>query len=265
MIDGGVRIRVPVAEVAGEASRAVFLRVGLLLEVGWLPLLILLAASILPQLGLVYLAPKPTPGALAVLPDVIATAVAVLCLCAFAVRWAQIAAPGADAVSGIPFWLVWWRFIIVTLPLTLSSAVDLILSPATEPTAASIAAMPPSAHAVLVLTIIVVDILPWLLMARVALLLPAAARGQTLGLAVGWRLMQGNSWRLVGAVCLACLPLVMLSQLTLSGLGSSADDPVLGAILLRGLIETLENVILTALAISIASGFYRRIAILSRI
>ena len=55
MADASLRIMVPVAEVAVEAYRAVFGRLGLWFDLAWLPLLMLLAAALLPGYLRLYL------------------------------------------------------------------------------------------------------------------------------------------------------------------------------------------------------------------
>jgi hypothetical protein len=260
MADGFARVRVPVVEVAGEASRAVFLRLGLGLELGWRPLLLLLAAAILPRLA----ALRWLPDAGNLLPDAIETLATTLCLTAFAVNWAQVATSGAD--PGPPagsFAAMWGRVIVATLPLTLAAAAYLALPDGPDLATTPIDALTPDARLFLFAKA-GFGVVVWLVMARSALLLPAIARGRPLGWGEAWRMMHGNSWRLVGAAALACVPIILAAQFLLSLAEGGVDHPTRGSILFEGLVNTLLGFVLTALALSAAAGFYRRIVILGR-
>ncbi|HKT19898.1 MAG TPA: hypothetical protein VJR47_17735 [Stellaceae bacterium] len=257
------RVLVPIAEVAAFAYRAVFTRLGLLLELAWIPLLAMLAATLLPGYLQFYLGWHMLPawqgdGYGLGLADLIEVAAGLLCLNAFAVRWhqAMLFAGEGLAPPGV-FSRAWLRFIAYTLLLYLVSAVVLavlLLASANEDAAPYLAPI-----AGLAITFI------WAGMVRCSLLFPAAAFGNPLGLGGAWRAMRGNSWRLLGCGIIACAPAMLIVIVLLSGLSaelqldqSKATVP-LGFFILRGVIETCMNFVIVALGASVLSTFYRRI------
>jgi len=257
------RVLVPIAEVAAQAYRAVFARLGLLLELAWIPLLVMLAATLLPGYLQFYLGWSVLPAwqgdsyGLG-LEDLIEVAAGLLCLNAFAVRWHQAMLFGGEGKTppGL-FPRAWLRFILYTLLLYLVSALVLaavLLASADEDVAPYLAPI-----AGLAITFI------WAGMVRCSLLFPAAAFGNPLGLGGAWRAMRGNSWRLLGCGIIACAPAMLIVIVLLSGLSTELQlDPSgapvpLGFFILRGVIETCMNFVIVALGASVLSTFYRRI------
>src|SRR5215469_2727723 len=118
--------RVPIAEVAAEAYRSVFGRLGLLLDRTWLPLLVLLAATLLPGYLHLYLGVRSRlldwqdPAFGFGTDDAIEAAAGLVCLSAVAVRWHQTMLFGGEgnAPAGL-FPSAWARFLLYTLVLYL--------------------------------------------------------------------------------------------------------------------------------------------------
>ena len=254
--------RVAVGAVVRFAYRNVFGRVGLILELGWIMLLILLAASILPPLLL--------PGAIGGDPlklgplDYAQAAVTLLALSAFAVRWHQLILLGDPRRQPSALFLgAWLRFLIYGCILyAVLGAILAVTLLTAQPLIASTAAKALAATAALILC--------WLALlaaARSALLFPAAACGKPLGLAGAWRLMGGNTWRLVAATILATLPLkaatVAVITILVAAIRPPGSDhlvtPPMGFAILIGVIGTLANTLLAALGASVLSGFYREL------
>ncbi|HEX4113903.1 MAG TPA: hypothetical protein VH020_15330, partial [Stellaceae bacterium] len=112
----------------------------------------------------------------------------------------------------------------------------------------------------------------WVLLlvtARCSLVLPAAARGQPIGLGTAWRLMRGNTWRLIWASLLAALPLKIVALaltatiVTLvlpAGADYVAEPPPAGFVILTGVIAAVSDILMAALGASILAGFYRELA-----
>jgi hypothetical protein len=262
MADAETRVIVPVAEVAAEAYRAVFGRLGLLLDLAWLPLLIMLAAALLPGYLHFYLGwnglPRWHNDAVSFnTEDLIQALAGLLCLNAFAVRWHQaMLFPGERATPGGIFLGAWARFLFYTLLLYLVSACLLAaLLFADAETAPTYVAPVAGLLATLV----------WVGAMRCCLLFPAAAVGKPLGIAPAWRAMRGNSWRLLGCGFIACTPVLLILVLILSGvftalhLDQLSDNMPLGFFILRGVIETCTNFVVVALGAAVLSSFYRRI------
>jgi hypothetical protein len=264
MADVGTRVIVPVAVVAVEAYRAVFGRIAMLFDVAWLPLLVMLAASLLPGYLTTYLGWFTLPswqgdavglGA----GDLVEAVAGLFCLNAFAVRWHQrMLFSGEREPPKALFFAAWMRFLGYTFLLYIVSAVlmtALVVAGADGAPAyiAPIAGMAAS--------------LVWVGTMRCALLFPAAAYGKPLSLAAAWRIARGNTWRLFGCGIVACLPVIMALVLILSGifaglhLDQAPDKLPLGFFILRGLIGTCANFIVVALGASVLSGFYRRIVL----
>jgi hypothetical protein len=259
----GPRVLVPIAQVAAEAYRAVFGRLGLLLDLAWLPLLAMLAATLGPGYLHFYLGWHAMPswdgdrygfGA----EELIEALTGLFCLNAFALRWhqAMLFSPERGAPQR-PFLGAWLRFLLYTLLLYLVSAgvlAALIVASAQGEAASYLA---PAAG--LAMTFI------WVGMVRFTLLFPAAAFGHALGFRAAWRAMRGNSWRLLGCGIVACAPVMFVVMLFLSAvstglrLDQSVDIVPLGFFILRGVIETCTNFVIVALGASVLSIFYRRI------
>lgn len=261
-------IKVPVGEVVIAAYRSVFGRFGLVLELGWLPLLLMLAAWLLADLAPRYLAPwTETPPAAPPfdLGAPIEAVAGVLCLTAFSLRWHLLMLLG-DAYA-LPRRVVawaWLRFIGYT---ALVCAAGTALFFATGLTGAE--ADGPGTLARRVAAALLATAL-CLVTARLALLFPAAARGMPLGLGEAWRAMRGNGWRLAGATLMAVAPIVLVTVvlvaqlLSAARLGPAEDlvaDPPLGLVLLNDVVVAVLGFVLTALAASILSDFYRRVVL----
>jgi hypothetical protein len=251
-----------VGEVMVEAFRGVFGQLSLLLDVAWFPLLVLLAADILPgylhsyghipwpvwrgdQLGLT-------------LENVIEAVAGLLCLTAFAVRWYQVALFTAanPAPAGL-FLGAWLRFVLYTLLLYLIAAL-LIL--------AMLLADRDGVPDYVALLTGAAMMAAWLAPVRCMLLFPAAAAGKPLSIAAAWRSLGGNTWRLFVAVMLVTIPVVFVTAMVVSAFfagfhieayGDKA--PPLGFFLLRGVLSTCGNVLVVALCASAIAGFYRRL------
>lgn len=270
MEPGATHIKVPVAAVVVAAWRAVFGRLGMVLELGWLALLLMLAALLLPVLTLRYLAPADFAAAngpgLVAGEAILDAAVALFALNAFAVRWHRLMLTGSGRTMPPRLFAgAWLRFILYSLAfyaagIGFAAAVwysGIAAPDATGTLAASANAAAAAAAAALLLA-----------MARAALLFPAAALGMPLALGAAWRAMRGNTWRLLLASVAAALPIVLatgvfLSQLLAAAHLDAADalsgDPPLGFVLLSGVMEVVLRLILMALGASILSDFYRRI------
>lgn len=276
MRDGGKRPGIPLFEVVALAYRRVFGHLGLLLELGWLPLLIVLALSIVPDLilgGSADAAPGVT------LLDLVEVSVALVCLTAFAVRWHQamlFVPPGAPPRGLFP--RAWGRFLLYTIiPYVilfgiLATLILLGAGAGFEGTGnlGGAADVPSPAVAIAAGLLTVVILLLWLAAARLALLFPASAYGAGLSWRDAWRLMRGNTWRLLGCFALASMPFMLAVVVVLGSLISVAEigadgtliaEPGLGFLLLRGIVNTLANFILVALGATILSEFYRRIVL----
>jgi hypothetical protein len=259
-------VRVPVADVVFAAFRSVFGRLGLVLELGWLPLLIILAALLLPDLAGRYLvAGGPASASTDFdIGDLIQETVVALCLSAFALRWYRLVLlADPRALPRRIFAGVWVRFMAYTV------SVGVLVGALT---AAMVLAIPAAddSGAVAVATRTLVGVAATAVslgIARMSLLFPAAAYGAPLGLGAAWRAMRGNSWRLVGANVMAVMPIVLFVNLLVSLLAGAhllspdelADNPPLGLILLDGVVIAVLSLIMAALGASILSEFYRRI------
>jgi len=280
MADSAAFVRVPVAEVAAEAYRGVFGRMGLFLDLAAVPLLLLLAASLVPGYVLDHWLPAESlagwgrGGDLDIgLTDIIAALVAVPCLNAFAVRWHHVVLfAGERALPRGLFRRAFGRFLLYTL-LIYVTATGLILGAAAIAASGGLAGeadLPAPFAAAATAALMLLAALIWFATLRCSLLFPAAAYGRPLRLGSAWRTLRGNSWRLVGCALLACAPFILtvvflfnafLAALHLDAASALATRPPLGLFILRGLVNTLSNFILVALAASVLSGFYRRLAL----
>jgi hypothetical protein len=268
----GTRIKVPVAEIMVEAYRGVFGQLNLLLEIAWLPLLLLLAAAILPGYLHLYrgLIPLPTwrgdRFGLSV-ENLIEAVTGLLCLTAFAVCWYQVtlftntrSAPaltnGRSAPTGI-FLAAWLRFLAYTLLLYLIAAALIIVLLLSDQDGV------PDVVGIIVGAAMMAA---WLVPIRCMLLFPAAAVGKPLSIAAAWRGLAGNTWRLFATVMLVSIPVVFITAMIVSAffagfhIDASGDQlPPLGFFLLRAVLSTCGNVLVVALSASVIAGFYRRL------
>lgn len=263
MADAGARIKVPVAEVMVEAYRGVFGRLSLLLDLAWLPLLILLAAAILPGYLRLYEGLPGLPGWAGdvyglSLENLVEALVGLLCLSAFAVRWYQslLFREGQRVPEGI-FLGAWLRFLAYMLLLYLIAAVLLTGLVLADAEGAPPFVAPLAGAAMFV---------AWLAPVRCSLLFPAAAIGKPLSIAEAWQTLGGNTWRLFATVMLVSVPAVFVVAMILSaffagfqldGLGDT--PPPLGFFLLRGVIGSCADFLVVALGAAVAAGFYRRL------
>jgi hypothetical protein len=264
-------VRIPVATVTVAAYRFVFTRLGLFLELAWLPLLLLLAVAIMPVWLPLLLAPGNDSAVLRLLPDVAQLVAGGLCLTAFAVRWHQMALFPVRAEAGARSWFrPWLRFLAYTLAFYLVNlamlGVVLLLAGGGDLS---------ELDQVLVAGFAVAIALPaWLGMARLSLIFPAAAYGQPLGPGAAWRAMRGNTWRLIACGALAGLPLVLSVVIVLGAVFSALDmpwgdlqpdnpalAPPMGLFLLAGVIDTVVNFLIVALGASILADCYRRLVL----
>jgi hypothetical protein len=263
MADASARVIVPIAEVAVEAYRNVFGRLGLLFDLAWLPLLILLAATMLPGYLHLYLGWAELPSWAASdtfrlrSEDIIQALTGLLCLNAFAVRWHQAVLFSGERPPPAPiFFAAWARFVAYTLLLYLASATLLTFLVVADGASAPVYVAPVAG---------LLAALLWVGIVRCSLLFPAAAFGKPLGLGEAWRSMRGNSWRLLGCGIMACTPVMVVVLLVLSvilyalRLDQTAARVPLGFFILRGLIGTFTDIIVVALGASVLSVFYRRI------
>jgi hypothetical protein len=252
-------MKVPVTEVMVEAYRSVFARLNLLLDLAWLPLLLLLAATILPGYLRLY-ADLPAWSSEQfglTSDDLIEAVVGLLCLSAFAVRWYQSLLFTGRVPQGL-FLGGWLRFLLYALLLYLIAAL-LLTAVLFVDTAQTPSYVAPLAGAGMVAA--------WFASVRCSLLFPAAASGQPLGIAAAWRAMNGNTWRLFATVLLVSVPAVFVVAMILSsifagfGIDALGDAaPPAGFFILRGVIGSCADIVIVALGASVVAGFYRRIA-----
>lgn len=263
MPGAGTRIKVPVAEVMVEAYRTVFGHLSLLLDLAWLPLLILLAATLLPGYLHLY---QGLPGLPAwsgddyglSLENLVEAIAGLLCLSAFAVRWYQsLLFDNRRAPEGV-FVGAWLRVLAYTLLLYLVAAVLLTAMLLADLDGAPDYLAPAAG---------VATVAAWLAPVRCSLLFPAAAIGKPLSIAGAWRALGGNTWRLFATVLLVSVPAVFVVAMILSAffagfqLDGIGDAPLpLGFFLLRGVLGSCADFLVVALGASVIAGFYRRLA-----
>jgi hypothetical protein len=263
--DGGAPIRVPIAETVIAAWQAVFTRLSLALELGWLPLLLLMAVALLPDLVTDYLWPSAAVGIPPILDlgDIAEAIIAALALGAFAVRWTQTLLPEAPATRRPflrPFLLYALVFFQPIVGLLAASALP------SAPSAGDVMAASSSALAA-VLVIAVSFLLP-----RLALMIPSAAYGRPLSVKAAWRHMRGNGWRIAAVTFIVWLPIVFVFGVALDILllaahydptEALAGAPPLGFFLLEGTLEVLLNFLFVALLAAVLAEFYRRVVLRS--
>jgi hypothetical protein len=259
----GTRIKVPVAEVMAEAFRGVFGRLNLVLDVSWLPLLLLLAAAIIPGYVHLYrgLAAWPTwrgdQFGLSI-ENSIEALTGLLCLTAFAVRWYQVSLfTGSRAAPAGIFVGAWLRFLLYTLLLYLIAALLLV---------AVLLADRDGVPDYIGIIAGAAMMAAWLAPVRCMLLFPAAAIGKPISIAAAWRGLGGNTWRLFATVMLVSIPVVFVTAMIVSAffagfhIDASGDKlPPLGFFLLRAVLSSCGNILVVALSAAVIAGFYRRL------
>lgn len=263
MAVAGMRIKVPVAEIMVEAYRGVFGQLNLLLETAWLPLLLLLAAAILPGYLHLYrgLVAFPTwrgdQFGLSV-ENSIEALTGLLALTAFAVRWYQVSLfTGAHSAPSGVFLGAWLRFLLYTVLLyVIAGAAILVLLISDQDGVPDFVGL----GAAIAITA------AWLAPVRCMLLFPAAASGKPLSIAAAWRGLGGNTWRLFVTVMLVSVPIVFITAMIVSAffagfqIDVSADQlQPLGFFLLRAVLSTCGNFLVVALCAAVIAGFYRRL------
>lgn len=263
MAVAGTRIKVPVSEIMVEAYRGVFGQLNLLLETAWLPLLLLLAAAILPGYLHLYAGLTAWPswrgdGVGLSLENSIEAAVGLLCLTAFAVRWYQVTLfrEARSAPTGI-FLAAWLRFLLYTVLLYLIAALLILVLLLSDqdgvPDVVGLIAASAMTAA-------------WLAPLRCMLLFPAAASGKPITIAAAWRGLGGNTWRLFATLMLVSIPVGFITLMIVSAffvgfhIDQSADQLPLGIFLVRAVFSSCGNVLVVALSAAAIAGFYRRLA-----
>jgi hypothetical protein len=260
----GAQVKVRVDEVATAAYTTVFGRLGLALELGWLPLLIMLAVELVP--GVVeYFAPSASDAA--ALPfdieDVVEFVAVLLCLNAFAVRWYQVLLfPNGRVMPRRHFLAAWARFVayaLLSLP-TIGPLTPLLLSGAPSAT--------DEASRMLIGAGALLSIAATLLVLRLSLVWPAAAYGTALGWREAWRRMRGNTWRLAAVTLLVYVPVFVTVAFVLRVILAAAHLNIdelphapLGFVLLQGVAITTMQFILVALGATVLTEFYRRLVL----
>lgn len=250
-------VKVPVPDVTVGAYRVVFGRLGNVLELGWLPLLILLGVSIVPAV-----LPADFGGenvALRALPDFLNLVTGALCLNAFGVRWYQVQLFGG--ASQRPWLKPWSRFLLYTF--ALYAALGVVLEAIWL--AGSIVGDRSVGFEIAVVALDLAVVAALLLaMARLSLLYPAAAASQPVGISGAWRATRGNGWRIVLCWLFATAPLLLGVQITMGavfagfGIGGTTAAPM-GLFILRGLIGTVADFLIAALGAVVLSDVYRRL------
>jgi hypothetical protein len=246
-----------------EAFREVFGRLNLVLDIAWLPLLLLLAAGILPGYFHLYRGLAAWPawrgdqfGLNA--ENVIEAVVGLLALTAFAVRWYQVSLfTGTRTAPSGGFVGAWLRFLGYTLLLYFLAALLL---------AAMLLADRDGVPDYIALATGAAMMAAWMAPVRCMLLFPAAASGKPLSIIAAWRALGGNTWRLFVTVMLVTIPVVFVTAMIVSAFfaGFHIDAygdklPPLGFFLLRAVLSTCGNVLVVALCASVIAGFYRRL------
>lgn len=254
------QVKVRVGEAVMAAYAAVFGRLGLALEVGWLPLLVMLAAALVPGIAEAFV-----PGLFSnVWPLFIAEiVVGLLCLNAFSVRWYQAQLfPNARALPRRLFVALWMRFVGYTLLFSVPTAAPGV--------ALFLAGASPDANdatRTLIAAVGVLGVATTLGVLRLALVWPAAAYGAPIGFREAWRRMHGNTWRLTATMLLVSVPLFITIAFALHlllkavniELDALPSPPPLGLVLLMGVADTVWKFLLIALGAAVLAQFYRRL------
>jgi hypothetical protein len=271
------RIKVPIDRVAAAAYRIVFGRLGRLLELAWLPMLVLLAVELVPGLVSAYFWPDDTEAAASLAGVNIAEAViAMLCLSAFAVRWHHLVLAADRPLPPRRFLAVWARFLGYSLPFYLailgaaagvSAALDTLSAAAADHQVAGLAELITQNTADALVATIALAVS--LVLARCSLVFPAVVIGQSLGLMGAWRRMRGNTWRFIAATLLVTAPIMLLAavllDLILMGahlpLPDALAHPPLGLFLLNGVLDIVLLFLFVALGATVLADFYRRLVL----
>jgi hypothetical protein len=260
------QVKVRVGEVATAAYATVFGRLGLALELGWLPLLIVLAVELVPGVVASF---SPAPADATAPPftveDLAETLAALLCLSAFAVRWYQalLFASGRTRPRRL-FAVAWARFIGYTAlfsPPTIVPATALVVFGASSAADNATRLLAGAAAALIIAATLGV--------LRLSLVWPAAAYGAPMGWREAWRQMRGNTWRLAAVALLVYVPVFVTVGFALSVVLTAAGfnieqlppHPPLGLVLLGGVIDTVLQFLLMALGATILAEFYRRLVL----
>ena len=255
------QVKVRVGEVVMAAYAAVFGHLGLMLELGWLPLLVMLAVALVPGIIEAFV-----PGLSSdIWPLFIAEiVVGLLCLNAFSVRWYQAQLfSNARALPRRLFVGLWARFIGYTLLFSVPTAAPglaLFLSGASSAANEATRTLMGAAAGLLTLA-------ATLGVFRLSLVWPAAAYGVPIGFLEGWRRMRGNTWRLAATMLLVSVPLFITIAFALSlvlkaaniSLDELPSPPPLGLVLLMGVADTVSKFLLIALGAAVLAQFYRRL------
>lgn len=258
------QVKVAVGEVAAIAYAAVFGRLGLVFELGWLPLLVMLAAELVPGV-LAAMAPMraDAPAPSFSLADGAQLAAALFCLNAFAVRWYQVRLRANAPAPRRLLLAAWARFVAYTLLFSLATA--------GPPTAALLFTGAPSgaddAGRMLAGVAGLLSLVVTLAVLRLSLIWPAAAQGAPMDWGEAWRRMRGNTWRLVATALLVSAPIFVTVAFALSvvltaahvDLDSLSSHPPLGLVLLGGVVDTVLQFIFVALGATVLAEFHRRI------
>ncbi|HEV8027990.1 MAG TPA: hypothetical protein VGP50_11200 [Stellaceae bacterium] len=271
------RVKVPIDRVAAAAYRVVFGRPGRVLEVAWLPMLVLLAVELLPRLISDYFWPDDTAAA-ASLPgaDIAETVIVMLCLSAFAVRWHHLVLAADRPLPLRRFLAVWARFLGYSLPFYLVMlavaagapvALHALSAAITDHPIAGLSELFTENTADALVAVIALAIS--LVVARCSLVFPAVVIGQPLGLAGAWRHMRGNTWRFLAATLLVTTPILLLVwlllDLILEGAHLPLPDPLAPPptelFLLNGVLTIVLLFIFTALGATVLADFYRRLVL----
>jgi hypothetical protein len=267
------RNKVPIDRVAAAAYRIVFGRLGRVLELAWLPVLVLLAVELVPGLVSDYFLPDDTAAASSLAADIAGDAIATICLSAFAVRWLHLVLAADRPLSVKRLVVVWARFLGYSLPFCLAiigaaAGISAVLD-AVSSLLADRALGEPLTQNVANAVVAIVALAVFLVLARCSLVFPAVVVGQPLGPIRAWRRMRGNTWRFIAATLLVTAPMVLLVavifELILDGAHLTARDalehPPLGLFLLDGVLDVMLSFLLVALGATVLADFYRRLVL----
>ena len=259
MVEAQKPRKLAVGTMVRFAYRNVFGRLELILELGWIMLLALLAAAILPDLLLPGRHAGPELKLEA--PDYLQAVIALLALTAFSVRWHQSILLGDPRRQPTAlFFRGWWRFLLY------ACIVYAVLGAIVAVTAFAVIGGR-NDPAVVTLVLLLAIAASWAVLlatARLSLLFPAAACGRPLGFGGAWRLMRGNVWRLIGATILTVLPIKLITfavtaAMVAASVPQGTNAAPIGLVIIAGLIETGADILLAALGASLLSGFYREL------
>ena len=254
--------RISIGALVRFAYRSVFGRVMTILDIGWMPLIPLLAALILPG---IFAPARSDPDTLSFGPlSYVEAVVVMLSLAAFAVRWHQAILVGDPRrLPRAAFLGAWWRFLAYMIVIYIVIALVLVAALAVL----SQVKLDEATTALLELVAILLSLAVSLAVLRFGLLFPAAAAGKPLGPLEAWRLMRGNTWRLAVASFLTAFPVMFVTgfiTLLVLTIALPKDDltapPPFGLVIIAGLIEAAADLVLVALGASLLSACYREIA-----